>query len=120
MYDCLIIGGGLAGLTAAIYTARAGLSTAVIEGEQCGGQAVMADLVENYPGFVGSGYELAEKTEQQAENVGVEIIYDEMEAVKYALWIYYGQNRFSNRFYSTACLRVCERYPKGTGGGGSH
>ena len=72
MYDCLIIGGGLAGLTAAIYTARAGLST-----------AVMADLVENYPGFVGSGYELAEKTEQQAENVGVEIIYDEIESVDF-------------------------------------
>ena len=83
MYDCLIIGGGLAGLTAAIYTARAGLSTAVIEGEQCGGQAVMADLVENYPGFVGSGYELAEKTEQQAENDGVEIIYDEIESVDF-------------------------------------
>lgn len=83
MYDCLIIGGGLAGLMAAIYTARAGLSTAVIEGEQCGGQAVMADLVENYPGFVGSGYELAEKTEQQAENVGVEIIYDEIESVDF-------------------------------------
>ena len=83
MYDCLIIGGGLAGLTAAIYTARAGLSTAVIEGEQCGGQAVMADLVENYPGFVGSGYEIAEKTEQQAENVGVEIIYDEIESVDF-------------------------------------
>ena len=83
MYDCLIIGGGLAGLTAAIYTARAGLSTAVIDGEQCGGQAVMADLVENYPGFVGSGYELAEKTEQQAENVGVEIIYDEIESVDF-------------------------------------
>ena len=83
MYDCLIIGGGLAGLTAAIYTARAGLSTAVIEGEQCGGQAVMADLVENYPGLVGSGYELAEKTEQQAENVGVEIIYDEIESVDF-------------------------------------
>ena len=43
----------------------------------------MADLVENYPGFVGSGYELAEKTEQQAENVGVEIIYDEIESVDF-------------------------------------
>ena len=84
MYDCLIIGGGLAGLTAAIYTARAGLSTAVIEGEQCGGQAVMADLVENYPGFTGSGYELAEKTEQQAEKAGVEIIYDEIESVDFS------------------------------------
>lgn len=71
MYDCLIIGGGLAGLTAAIYTARAGLSTAVIEGEQCGGQAVMADLVENYPGFVGSGYELAEKLNNRLKMSGL-------------------------------------------------
>jgi thioredoxin reductase (NADPH) len=81
-YDCIILGGGLAGLTAAIYTARAGLSVAVIEKEQCGGQAVMADYVENYPGFVGSGYELVEKTEAQAIDSGAEIIYDEIESVE--------------------------------------
>ena len=76
MYDCIILGGGLAGLTAALYTARAGLKVAVIEKEQCGGQAVMADVVENYPGFSGSGYELAEKAESQAVSAGAEIIYD--------------------------------------------
>jgi len=76
MYDCLIIGGGLAGLTAAIYTARAGLSTAVIEGEQCGGQAVMADLVENYPGFESiSGPELSMKMFEPLEKLGVENLY---------------------------------------------
>jgi thioredoxin reductase (NADPH) len=69
-------------LTAAIYTARAGLKVAVIEKEQCGGQAVMADLVENYPGFVGSGYELVEKTEAQATESGAEIIYDEIGSVE--------------------------------------
>lgn len=81
MYDCIILGGGLAGLTAALYTARAGLKVAVIEKEQCGGQAVMADVVENYPGFSGSGYELAEKAESQAVSAGAEIIYDEIESV---------------------------------------
>lgn len=81
MCDCIILGGGLAGLTAALYTARAGLNVAVIEKEQCGGQAVMADVVENYPGFSGSGYELAEKAESQAVNAGAEIIYDEIESV---------------------------------------
>lgn len=82
MYDCIVLGGGLAGLTAALYASRAGLKVAVIEKEQCGGQAVMADIVENYPGFSGSGYELAEKAEQQAVDAGAEIIYDEIEAVE--------------------------------------
>lgn len=81
MYDCIILGGGIAGLTAGIYAVRAGLSAAVIEREQCGGQALMADIVENYPGFTGSGYELAEKTEAQAMAAGLEIIYDEIDSV---------------------------------------
>lgn len=82
MYDCIILGGGIAGLTAGIYTVRAGLSVAVVERAQCGGQAVMADIVENYPGFTGSGYELTQKMEAQAIAAGVEIIYDEIESVK--------------------------------------
>ncbi len=83
MYDCIIIGGGIAGLTAGIYAARAGLSTVIIEREQCGGQAVMADIVENYPGFEGHGFELVEKIQQQAENSGAVIEYDEIESVDF-------------------------------------
>lgn len=81
MYDCIIIGGGIAGLTAAIYAARAGLSTAVTEKEQTGGQALFADKIENYPGFEGSGFELIEKTEEQALKAGAEIIYENVERV---------------------------------------
>ncbi len=81
MYDCIIAGGGIAGLTAGIYTARAGLNTVVIEREQTGGQILMADCVENYPGFYGSGYELAEKVEKQAVSSGVNIVYDNIEDV---------------------------------------
>lgn len=83
MYDCIIIGGGIAGLTAGIYAARGGLSTVIIESEQCGGQAVMADVVENYPGFEGHGSELVEKIQQQAENSGASIEYDEIESVDF-------------------------------------
>lgn len=79
MYDCIIVGGGIAGLTAGIYAARAGLKTAVIEKLQYGGQAVMADKVENYPGFEGTGGELSEVIYSQAENSGVELLYDEIE-----------------------------------------
>ncbi len=81
MYDCFIIGGGIAGLTAAIYAARAGLKTAVAESLQCGGQSLFAHEIENYPGFSGSGAELAEKVREQAETAGAKILYDEITQV---------------------------------------
>ena len=68
MYDILIIGGGPAGLTAAIYAARAGKRTAILEREAAGGQIVSAPLVENYPGALSvSGAELAGRMRAQAE-----------------------------------------------------
>lgn len=78
IYDVIIVGGGIAGLTAGIYAARRGLKTAVIEKEQTGGQALLADNIENYPGFSGKGYELIEKAEAQAISCGAEIIYDDI------------------------------------------
>lgn len=51
MYDCIIIGGGPAGLTSAIYTARAGLSVLLIESEVFGGKVLTTPLIENIPGF---------------------------------------------------------------------
>lgn len=82
LYDILILGGGIAGLTAAVYGARAGLSTAVVEAEGCGGQAVMAHTVENYPGFSGSGADLSELVREQAEGAGAQIIYDEISKLR--------------------------------------
>lgn len=84
MYDIIIIGGGIAGLTAGIYAARAGMKTAIIEKEQLGGQALLADKIENYPAFSGKGFELIEKAEQQAVDSGVEIIYDEIISVDFS------------------------------------
>ena len=65
-YDIVIIGGGPAGMTAAIYGLRAGKSVLVLEGKACGGQILYATDIQNYPGLMGiSGYELAKKMMEQ-------------------------------------------------------
>jgi thioredoxin reductase (NADPH) len=74
-YDVIIFGGGPAGLTAGLYTARHGLSTLLIEGKQLGGRAWEAHWVDNFPGFPEgiSGPELMERFISQARRFGVEI-----------------------------------------------
>lgn len=72
--DLLIIGGGCAGLTAAIYAIRAGLSVTVLEGGLAGGQIVVTSEIENYPGYIKiSGPDLAMKIYNQAQKLGADI-----------------------------------------------
>jgi thioredoxin reductase (NADPH) len=75
-YDVIIIGGGPAGLTAGLYTARAGLKSLLLEQGVFGGQIVNARLVENYPGFPEgiSGAELGEFMRRQATKYGLETL----------------------------------------------
>ena len=80
-YDFIIIGAGPAGLSAAIYAARRNLSTLVIS-KQIGGLMIMTHQVENYPGFSGiSGYDLMEKFQDQAKNLGVEFEFGEAQKI---------------------------------------
>jgi len=77
--DILIIGGGPAGLTAAIYAARAGKEVVVIEKEVCGGKITESPWVENIPGFTSiSGQDFAENLTNQACSCGVDIRYEEV------------------------------------------
>lgn len=75
-YEVVIIGGGPAGLTAGLYTSRAGLKSLLVERGMFGGQIVNAQLVENYPGFPEGipGFELGSLMYQQAAKYGLETI----------------------------------------------
>ncbi|MGE4519879.1 MAG: thioredoxin-disulfide reductase [Desulfobacteraceae bacterium] len=83
-YDVVIIGGGPAGLTAGIYAKRAGLSALLIEKHTPGGQIMITDWIENYPGFPEGlpGYDLTMKMEQQAKNFGLEIIQGDVKSLE--------------------------------------
>ena len=82
LYDVIIIGGGPAGLTAALYLARAKYRTLVLEKEKFGGQITITHEVVNYPG-VGktSGAELTETMRKQAEAFGAEFMLAEVESL---------------------------------------
>lgn len=83
-YDLIIIGGGPAGLTAAIYTCRAGFKTCIFESGVIGGEAASTDLIENYPGFSEgiSGLKLTENIANQAKKFGVDIITERVVKIK--------------------------------------
>ncbi len=83
MMDVVILGAGPAGLTAAIYAARAGLKVIVLENKVPGGQAATAHLIENYPGFEEgiNGAELMNRMLKQVQNLSVEIAYEQVSSV---------------------------------------
>ena len=82
LYDIIIIGGGPAGLTAAIYALRAGKSVLIIEKNTFGGQITWSPRVENFPGFASvSGTELGDLMTNQAMDQGAEVELDEVCAV---------------------------------------
>lgn len=83
IHDMIIIGGGPAGYTAALYAARAGLDTVIIEKMSIGGQMALTDIIDNYPGFEEGveGFTLGMKMQAGAERFGARTIYAEVTAV---------------------------------------
>lgn len=81
-YDVIVIGAGIAGLTASIYTSRLGLNTLVIS-RDLGGQAILAPEIQNFPGFLSiRGLDLIKRIEEQARAFGAHIVFDEVVNVK--------------------------------------
>ena len=80
VYDMLVVGGGPGGYTAALYAARAGLDTIVLEKLSAGGQMALTEQIDNYPGFENGidGFSLAEKMQKQAERFGARSEYAEV------------------------------------------
>ena len=80
VYDMLVVGGGPGGYTAALYAARAGLDTVVLEKLSAGGQMALTEQIDNYPGFEDGidGFSLAEKMQKQAERFGARSEYAEV------------------------------------------
>jgi thioredoxin reductase (NADPH) len=95
MRNMVIIGSGPAGLTAAIYAARANLQPLLIEGKEPGGQLTLTTLVENYPGFADGimGPDLMDAMRKQAQRFGAEVVSSYIHAVKlkeHPFRVYYG------------------------------
>ncbi|MCZ7545235.1 MAG: thioredoxin-disulfide reductase [Anaerolineae bacterium] len=110
----IIIGSGPAGLTAALYAARANLSPLVIAGDQIGGQVAITSEVENYPGFPDgiTGPELVEKFREQAERFGARIEYDIVVEVDFTKGRPFYVKTYGNEYEADAVIVTAGATPR--------
>ena len=116
MYDIIIIGGGPAGLTAAIYAQRAGKNVLVIEKNTFGGQIAWSPKVENFPGFSSiSGLELGDKLAAQAQEAGAELKQDKVLDVTRDSGSFRVCTALSANFYASAVIFATGSEPRRLG-----
>lgn len=105
IYDVIIIGGGPAGMSAAVYSLRAGMKTALIEAEVHGGQIVNTYEIKNYVGFEEiNGAELANKMREQTEKLGITNIYDAVTQLKLEGDIKEVKTNYSGTFFAKTII----------------
>lgn len=117
IYDVLIIGGGPAGYTAALYSARAGFDTVILEKMAVGGQMTLTDVIDNYPGFPQGvdGFTLSSDMQKGAERFGTTTVYDEIVAVDLSGEIKEVETAFSGKLYSKVVIIATGANPRELG-----
>ncbi len=117
IYDILIIGGGPAGYTAALYASRAGFDTVILERMAVGGQMTLTDVIDNYPGFPEGidGFTLSTNMQNQAERFGVKTIYDEVVSVDFSSEIKEIETAFSGKLFSKTVIIATGANPRELG-----
>lgn len=117
IYDVLIIGGGPAGYTAALYSARAGFDTVILEKMAVGGQMTLTDVIDNYPGFPHGvdGFTLSSDMQKGAERFGTTTVYDEIVAVDLSGEIKEVETAFSGKLYSKVVIIATGANPRELG-----
>ena len=115
--DVIIIGSGPAGLTAALYAARANLNPLVISGNQLGGQISITNEVENYPGFPDgtTGPELVDHMQRQAEKFGARVLIDEVTEVDFTKGSPFYLKTHADEFKAGAVIVTVGASPKRLG-----
>ena len=116
IYDVIIIGGGPAGFGAALYAARAGFNTLVFEKMSVGGQMMLTDIIDNYPGFNEGvdGFTLSENMKKGAERFGAKTVYKDVLSVDFSKEIK-EINTKKETFYAKAVVVASGANPKKLG-----
>ena len=116
IYDVIIIGGGPAGFGAALYAARAGFNTLVFEKMSVGGQMMLTDIIDNYPGFNEGidGFTLSENMKNGAERFGAKTVYKDVLSVDFSKEIK-EINTKKETFYAKAVVVASGANPKKLG-----
>ncbi|MBE6718628.1 MAG: thioredoxin-disulfide reductase [Ruminococcaceae bacterium] len=104
MMDIIIIGGGPAGLTAAIYAKRAGCNVSVFEKMAPGGQVMTTPEIENYPGFTGTGFDLSMNMFEQVNALGVSFEYETIERIENKDGLFYVYTESQKEFTAKSVI----------------
>ncbi len=117
IYDVVIIGGGPAGYTAALYSARAGFDTVILERMSVGGQMTLTDVIDNYPGFPEGidGFTLSSNMQQGAERFGTKTIYDEVVSVDLESEVKEIETAFSGKLFAKTVVIATGANPRELG-----